>query len=272
MFKQKKFILGIHGTKKIIGLGTAGNILLVCRAVHEYSNVFIDFYTKGHCISYDKEYENDTGIVNPFEYYFNQQQDRNYEIMSFSQIPNEVLYYAQCNNLNSTEYNNVKRNFYKNFSLKDHLLKKINDLHAKFKGTTLGIQMRTSDMISSGATNKNIDYYISKTHEICNQHSIQTIFIATDNNSAIQKFIDEFPINIIYQEGIERTDSNLGPHDRINCEEEIYSTRKYHNYLCGEEVLIDIFSLTKTDYILRSHSAVSDVAIILSENIKVIFT
>lgn len=271
MFKQNKFILGIHGTEKIIGLGTAGNILLVCRAVHEYSSVFIDFYTKGHCISYDKEYENDTGIINPFEYYFNQQIDNNCEIMSFSQIPNHILYYAQCNNLNSKEYNSTKLNFYKNFSLKDHLLKKINDIHSKFKGTTLGIQLRTSDMISSGATNKDVNYYILKTHEICLLHNIQTIFIATDNKSAIQKFIDQFPINIIFQEGIERTDSHLGPHDRINYNQEIYSTRKYHNYLCGEEVLIDIFLLTKTDYILRSHSAVSDVAIILSENIKEVF-
>ena len=57
------------------------------------------------------------------------------------------------------------------------------------------------------------------------------------------------------------------PQDRINYENNIVNTRKYHNYLNGKEVLIDILLLSKCDYFLRSHSSVSDIAIIFNDNI-----
>ena len=43
--------------------------------------------------------------------------------------------------------------------------------------------------------------------------------------------------------------SPVGMHDRINTDTIVYSKRKYHDYLCGREVIIDMVLLSKCNYL-----------------------
>ena len=59
------------GTDKIIGVGIIGNLeMLLCLYFHYKCDIFFDTYSNGNCIVYDKDYEKDFNIQNPFEYYF----------------------------------------------------------------------------------------------------------------------------------------------------------------------------------------------------------
>lgn len=64
------YILEKYGTEKVIGLGYAGNLLLICQAISNNLNsnekLHMDWYYKGNCIVYDKLYCNDKQIVNPY--------------------------------------------------------------------------------------------------------------------------------------------------------------------------------------------------------------
>ena len=86
---------------------------------------------------------------------------------------------------------------------------------------------------------------------------------------AIKIFKDNFDdINILYLEDIFRVTEicNISP-----IGENLNFDRKFHKYLLGEEVIKDTFILSKTDYLIKSHSSVSDCAILLTETIKQIF-
>lgn len=102
-------------------------------------------------------------------------------------------------------------------------------------------------------------HFIAKAILAINKHTINTIFIATDNNIALNIFKNSLHnenINIIYLPEISRETTNLktnkGHHHRINVTGLNKSNdRKYHNY-----------------YLIRNRSSISDVAIIMSDTIK----
>jgi hypothetical protein len=63
--------LPICGTDKIIGVGMIGNLQIITNLYYHYdSPIYADMYSNGNCITYDKEYEKEFNIINPFEYYF----------------------------------------------------------------------------------------------------------------------------------------------------------------------------------------------------------
>jgi len=273
------YILEKYGTEKVIGLGYAGNLLLICQAICNNLNsnekLHIDWFSKGNSIVYDKLYSNDTQIINSFEYYFHQNLNKSTITRSFYKKC-EKLPYSKCNSLNSNLYIFIKKEFYKNFTLKKNIQDEIDVFYnINFnKKNVLGIQIRLTDMVHYHNV-PGIEYYIKKAVTIINSKKIETIFIATDSEVAIDKFKETFSnINICYQKNIMRSKKekdSIQPQDRINYENNMVNNRKYHNYLNGKEVLMDILLLSKCDYFLRSHSSVSDTAIILNENIKELF-
>ena len=275
------YVLEIYGTDKIIGLGLAGNLLLICQAIvnnlEKSENINIDWYSLGNCIVYDKLYSIDTQVINPFEYYFIQKykNSNNNKRRPFYKVCKNLLY-AKSNSLNSDLYKLCKKKFYENFKLKKEIQDEVDDFYNKNlkNKNVLGIQVRLTDMVYYHNV-PGIKYFINKTFDILKSKKIDTIFIASDSEFTINKFKQVFPnINIYYQKNIMRSVKEkdcVQPQDRINYENNIFNNRKYHNYLNGKEVLMDILLLSKCDYFLRSHSSVSDTAIILNENIKEIF-
>ena len=121
-----------------------------------------------------------------------------------------------------------------------------------------------------------ISYFVDKARNIMLQRPVDAIFIATDSTVTINAFRTAFPnVDILYQENISRSNKEndaVQPQDRIDYTFDNGNIRKYHNFLSGKEVLIDIFLLSKCSYFLRSHSSVSDVAIVLNDNIRELFT
>ena len=271
------YVLDKFGTDVINGLGFAGNIELIYQVIsnNPNSNIHVDWYSKGKCIVYDSEYEEKTKIINPFEYYFNQKYEKSNNVMNFHNLCVK-LPYGNCNKLNDDLYKLYKKKFNEQFELKKEILDEINlfyDTYLKDK-IILGIQVRLTDMIYYHNVN-NIDYYINKTKEILKNKNIDGIFIASDSNVTYDKFKENFPdISIYYQKNIMRSDKEIDivqPQERININNIIFNNRKYHNYLNGKEALIDILLLAKCDYFLRSHSSISDIAIIMNDNIIELF-
>ena len=271
------YILDKFGTDKVTGLGFAGNLLIICGIILNYpeDRLFIDWFSKGKCIVYDREYSEDTKILNPYEYYFIQKFTKSTIISNFHH-PCKSLPYAKCNLLNCNLYKLCKKKFYENFTLKQELQDEIDNYYdTYFKNkSVLGVQVRLTDMKHYYDVPP-LEYYINKTRNILSSKKPDCIFIASDTEVTINKFKQAFPTMDIYcQKNIMRSQKEhdaVQPQDRINYENNIVNTRKYHNYLNGKEVLMDILLLSKCDYFLRSHSSVSDIAIIFNDNIKEIF-
>lgn len=269
-------VLNHYGTQEITGLGMAGNFLIVLNEMKHFPNkdIYVDMFTKGKCIAYDEEYTNETGIVNPWEYYFDQKCGFNTNFVEFGKRAT-ILHYCKCNNPHNPQHKEIVDLFWSKFSLKPYLKDEIDNFYkTNFENfTILGIQIRLTDMVYYHNTSP-LEYFINKTKEILKTINVDKIFIATDNDYAIHEFKNEFNLEILHQSDILRAkdkDDVEGAHHRINTTDNIRNERKYHNFLSAKEVLKDIFLLSKVDYLLRSHSSVSDVAIVLNDKIKKVY-
>ena len=281
---QGIYKLSICGTSKIIGVGIIGNINLLLFLYYHHStldNIYMDMYSNGNCIVYDKDYEKKEKIKNPFEYYFEPKfilKDKmksidfpkNHWSMSFFEYGKINLQYKEI-------YKKIKEKFFNDYRIKNDILLFVNNFfETNFKNSrVLGVHIRATDMMATNNNQYKFDYYLMKINEIILNNKIDKIFIASDNNEYIKKIIETFNNKaIIYIENIERVNSvndHRGAHDRINTEDEIYNNRKYHNYLCGKEAIMDVLLLAKCNYLLRSYSSLSDCAIILNENIEKVY-
>jgi hypothetical protein len=116
---------------------------------------------------------------------------------------------------------------------------------------------------------------MNKIKDVLTKYEIDKIFIATDSNEIIQKAINIFGndkiLSINNIERVNTADDSVGAHDRINTDSIKYNSRKYHNYLCGKEVFIDMLLLSKCNYFIRSFSAISDMAIFFNDKMKEVY-
>lgn len=280
-YKTVIYKLSICGTDKLIGVGMIGNLeMLLCLYFHYKCNIYFDMYSNGHCIVYDKDYEIDSNITNPFEYYFE-------PLFDIKNINQEIFFpeshwsfpeiaYGKFELKYKNIYYEIRNMFFKNYKIKDDILNFINyyeETHLNCNDI-LGVHIRASDMMATGQ-NYDIEYFINKIKYILEKRTINKIFLATDDNEIIKTCTNIFNTKeILYLNNIERVDNinrSIGQHDRINTENHNYNSRKYHNYLCGKEVIIDTFLLSKCNYFLRSNSAVSDLAILFSDKIQEVF-
>lgn len=282
--EQGVYKLPICGTTKIIGVGIIGNINLLLFLYYHHpnlDNIYIDMYSNGNCIVYDKDYGENEKIKNPFEYYFEPKFTLKNE-MKIIDFPNNhwSLPFFQYGNINlqyKEIYKKIKEKFFNDYRIKNDTLLFVNNFyetHFKEK-RVLGVHIRTTDMMATNHNQPKFNYFITKIKEILLDNQIDKIFIASDNNECIKNLIEIFnDKEIIYIENIERVNSFndiRGSHDRINTEGEIYNNRKYHNYLCGKEAIQDVLLLAKCNYLLKSYSSLSDAAIILNENIEKVY-
>lgn len=281
-YEQGIYKLPICGTTKIIGVGIIGNINLLLFLYYHHSNldnIYMDMYSNGKCIVYDKDYEEK--IKNPFEYYFEPKFTLKNEmkIIDFPKNHWNIPFfeYGRLNLQYKEIYKKIKDKFYNDYKIKNDILLFVNNFyetHFKEK-RVLGVQIRMTDMMETNHNQPKFNYFITKIIEIISDNQIDKIFIASDNNECIKNLIEIFnDKEIIYIENIERVNpfnDTRGPHDRINTEGEIYNNRKYHNYLCGKEAIQDVLLLAKCNYLLRSYSSLSDAAIILNENIEKVY-
>jgi hypothetical protein len=209
---------------------------------------------------------------NCWEYYFDQYNVKdNFTILNSLQTGG-LSYNDNHMFMNPNNFIELKNKFYASFKLKKDILETTNDFYEKKikDKITLGVQIRLTDM-KHHLHVYGLDTYISKINEILiDNPNIEQIFVATDDNVVIDGLKSNLKIPIIYYENMFRADKDnlhLNPYDRYN------STRPRHMYMLGLECLYEILALTKCDYFLKAHiSAVSSTAVILSENIKKVYT
>ncbi len=160
-----------------------------------------------------------------------------------------------------------KERFFKHFSLTDGMTTDINNFYDNnIKGKeTLGCQIRLGDMVNNHRTS-DIEEYLAKIKLILEENpNIEQIFLATDDDKAINILENNLDVKIIYQKEIYRTSSN-DPYTRL------YDDRTNHNIKLCKEVIMDIFILTKCDYFLRADtSSVSLMTTMFSEHIKKLY-
>ena len=265
------------GTDKYIGVGIIGNFGILFNLIFKYKcNVYMDMYTNGHCMIYDMNYEKDFFIKNPFEYYVEPLFNVNnitQEVFIHEGFYHNELMYGEFDLQYKESYDFLKKVFFDNYKFKDDIMNEVNDFEIKyFKGDiVLGVQVRMTDFMLH-CNNYDIQYFIEKIRNVFNLHKITKLFIATDNNQVITIFKNLFPnIELLYLKDIERVDeiNSTVPHfERLNTSNNTYKKRKYHNYLCGKEAIVDMLLLSRCDYLIKSKSSLSDMALIFNEKIK----
>ena len=269
--------LGKCGTDLFTGAGVIGNIQILMRLIGRHNKkIYFDNFTIGKTINYDPDYEEESGIKNPFEYYFSpkfklEENDIIYDQSRASYYHPSVTY-GNFNLSYKNIYSNIRKIFFETYDLKIEIKNFIEDYVSKnFKGfNVLGINMRLTDFITANVhRGRNLNFFIKTAREIMRKQKIDKIFIATDNIGAIKIFEEQVKgIEILYLKDIFRAieqNERRGLHEKIEC------NRKFHKYLLGEEAIKDTFILSKTDYLIKSHNAISDCAILLTETIKSVF-
>lgn len=118
----------------------------------------------------------------------------------------------------------------------------------------LGVHIRGTDFHD---VNKNhpkaitIEQYIEKVREIFSGGKYTYIFLATDEDSVIQKMKEEFGTEIIfYYKDTLRSKDGLPIHKSCN-------NRENHKYLLGCEILRDVYTLAKCNGLVAGMSQVS---------------
>jgi hypothetical protein len=283
MNDTKVYKLGICGNPKLSGVGMMGNVVILIYLIHKYNcNIYFDTYSNGKCIMYDEDYEADFNIKNPFEYYFEPLIDVNNiseELIDKQPTFFPELKYGFYDLKFKPLYDSLKQKFFKQYKIKEDILNEVTEFEKKnfANDIILGVQIRTTDLMASGM-NHDVEYFFKRMEIVSKIHdNISKIFIATDNHEIIKLCREKFNNKtILCLENIDRAHSindTRGNNNRINNESvmHIYDDRKYHNYLCGKEPLIDTLLLSKCDYLIKSRSALSDLAVLFSEKIKKIY-
>lgn len=257
----------------IAGVGTAGNIWIVANAllnIKEKDSLYIDMETNK---TINNEKEKIFNTYNAWEYYFDQanvENNVNINSLDFYTLK-PFIHYNRYYTHDSKIFNEIKKRFFNNFKLKDYLKKEIEEFYQEnLSGKiTLGVQIRLTDMTSNHNVKK-FHSYIDRIKKILIQNSdINQVFLATDDETIIQEFQTKISVPVVYLKDIYRATKeklDLNPYDRCDY------IRENHLFLLGKEVILDIFLLSKCDYILKSEiSAVSQLSCLFSENIKKTF-
>jgi hypothetical protein len=232
----------------IAGVGMAGNIFGVLGIIRAYpgKTLYIDSGGLKTFVSEDAPIK---GTTNFWEYYFDQNESGLVEAtISGLDYHKEYLH-------DSEEIMGVSTDFWKSFTLKkDMELTNIGD-------NVLGVHIRYSDMTYKRPASE----YIKRIKEIREQVHVESIFLATDD-SIISNELHE-KIDLPIQELNSFRCSSNTEFGRFDCD------RPLHRYLMGKEVILDMLTLARCKYFLRSPVAsVSQCATILSKNIVQTYT
>ena len=117
----------------------------------------------------------------------------------------------------------------------------------------LGIHVRGTDF-ALGFKNHpqkiSIEEFKSKAREIKQAGGYAKVFLATEDQNALDAFRDEFGADLLYYEDVFRTSGNTGPHNT-------FDNRQFHKYKLGLEVLRDIYTLANCNGFICGMSQVS---------------
>lgn len=121
---------------------------------------------------------------------------------------------------------------------------------------TLGVQIRMGSMLANCDGHPivpSLEKYADKIQSVFNKGGYKQIFLATDDNRALDYMRKRFQQKIVYYSDVTRVQSITDPY-YVNVKEPL------HQYKCGLEVLRDIYTLVACDAMVAGLSGVSMVA------------
>ena len=224
-----------------------------------------------------KENEPVHGVTDPWLYYFKPMQSRTlaelkrvcHVIYGRIYFPHyKAIYYYRKKKKNvlpdRAAVRELKEYVDRYMPLRDDLKEKLENKVACLKrfGKILGIHVRGTDMYTEGKqhpipTGKTKDF--SVIDEIIKKHGIDSIFLCTDTESTVALFKQKYGDRVITTTAVRQSDDSKGG---IHKDATLGNGRKYHKYLLGEEVITDMYMLSKCDVLICGPSNVAFVAIV----------
>ncbi len=272
--KHKLEFVKISNEHLFAGVGFGGNIFIVLNSLTNISDddlLVVDMETN-ECVCTQPDLK-DYNTNNCWEYYFDQPTIKSDEPFNRtnSLVSGKIGYGHGDSFLYPENFIELKNKFYKSFQLKQYIVDLLDDFYNQNlkNKITLGVQVRLTDMKKHHGVS-GLNSYTKRINEILEIHpEIEQVFLSTDDNEAINILKQSLNKKVVYYEDMFRADNSnphTDPYDRYN------SDREYHKYNLALEGILEIFTLTKCDYMLKADvSALSMVATILSENIKKVY-
>lgn len=194
---------------------------------------------------------------NVWEYFFKVQAPENVPIERavWGQFGNRYSYTFDYNNLNDRI--NAEEVINKHLLINSKILDKINKFYDEnFKGKKiLGIHKRGTDIGLHHDVKSLNDYFNEVDNHIQNYDAL---FISTDERSVIDKFSERYE-NVIFN-SYESLSTNP---DLPN-----FLAPNVSGYKMGEDVLIDAYLLSKTDFLIQTNSNLSNFSLLANSKLN----
>lgn len=218
------------------------------------------------------------GTLNPFEYYFEQpmgisvkEMEQSYNVFQSEEI--HVTDFFLDNEIDDGEDGYllseiflgklseiVKKYIHMNQWTEQYMEKEIDCLLQEKK--TVGVHVRGSDYKMGYNNHPTIvptEDYIQEVKKLLDSGRYEQVFLATDDEEALQLFIDEFGEKLVYYHDVVRTSGKVSVAFSG-------SKRENHKYLLGLEVLRDMLSLATCNGLVAGISQVSICARIVKKS------
>lgn len=220
-------------------------------------------YHSGYCYA-EKHPVN--GTTNPFEYYFEQpagiplKELKTYRRVFRSRKENSYEVNRLCEDPNGytrseTYLNEMARITAKYIRLNSIVKEKMDGEIQTLLGTgnILAVHVRGTDFkqnFNGHPVKVGIDEYIEATIRVFREGAYERIFLATDDDEAIEKYQEQFKDKVVFYQDVVRSKGN----DTVMNSE---IPRENHHYLLGYEVLRDMYTLAACDGFIAGLSQVS---------------
>lgn len=214
------------------------------------------------------------GTKNPWEYYFNQymgltERDlcEGYRVVK-NQMPLLSDSLREIDTINSYRVSNefieelavtARKYVSLRSEVKMEIEKSIADLLGEKK--TLGVQIRMGDMMANYDGHPivpSLDIYIERINKAMENEQFERIFLATDDKRALDVMIKVYGEKLVYYEAVTRVEGMYLPIDL---------DRKDSGYVCGLEVLRDMYTLVACHGLVAGMSQVSTTSRIIKESL-----
>tara|TARA_R100000544_G_scaffold37157_2_gene27477 strand:- start:1646 stop:2536 length:891 start_codon:yes stop_codon:yes gene_type:complete len=215
---------------------------------------------------------------NPFDWWFDQKIPLESDEVTLcnTQSDPKVLdhskhYFDKPNELKIQKEADIKY-----IKVKDHILKKINDIYeTEFKNeVVLGIMARGTEYNEHHPMYGlfNVYDYIREIKKVLkNNKNITKLFILSEDIDYIKAIHEAFPSSYFMPDVFRRTTESMDYVNQVHCWPNVHTGRKDHCRLLGEEVIIQARLLGKCDYLFGRLSGILTGGVIWGENIKKVY-
>ncbi|HBI59614.1 MAG TPA: hypothetical protein DDY31_00120 [Lachnospiraceae bacterium] len=212
------------------------------------------------CPYYEKDGVN--GIFNVWEYYFEQYEDYHiddldsaYRVSGTVKDIKKLVFGIDTDYMLTEECIQELGRIMKKYiclkpAIRDYIDQNVKSILGGKK--TLGVQIRMGIMLNNFNNHPivpTLDEYIEEVKKVYKK-GYEQIFLATDDNRALERMRKEFGDCVVYYSDTTRVDGAYSTY----C---VNTIEKLHNYKCGLEVLLDMYTLAGCNALVAGLSKVS---------------